>query len=59
MIERKVLRCGVCGLPFATIQNGVLMVESKHNGDKHTNVITLAELEKLLREYKESQKAAA
>lgn len=51
----KPLRCAKCGLPWATIQNGVLMVESKHNGDKHTNVITLAELVKLLQEWQKSQ----
>lgn len=39
-----VLKCSCCDLPFATIQRGVLMVNSRHHGDKHVNVITLAEL---------------
>jgi hypothetical protein len=37
-----------CGLPFAHIQRDVLVVLSRHNGDKHVNVITLAEIKKLL-----------
>lgn len=42
-----VLRCGQCGLPWAKISNGVLVVESRHHGDRHVNVISLAELERL------------
>jgi hypothetical protein len=39
-----VLRCGQCGLPWAKICNGVLVVESRHHGDRHVNVISLEEL---------------
>jgi hypothetical protein len=38
------LRCSKCGLPFARVQNGVLIVESKHRGETHVNVIPLAHL---------------
>lgn len=45
------LTCACCHLPFATIQrNGVglvLVVQSKHNGATHTNVLTAAQLRKL------------
>ena len=42
-----VLRCGQCGLPWAKISNGVLVVESRHHGDRHVNVISLDELARL------------
>ncbi len=43
-----VLRCTECGLPWAKIVNGVLVVESRHHGEKHTSVIAITELEKLM-----------
>ncbi len=39
-----VLRCGQCGLPWAKVCNGVLLVESRHHGDRHVNAIALEEL---------------
>lgn len=47
------LRCGQCGLPWAKVQNGVLVVESRHHGERHVNVIALAELFKLWQEAQE------
>lgn len=41
-----VLRCTCCGLPFATVQNGVVVIQSKHHGETHTNVVAVAELMK-------------
>lgn len=38
------LRCAVCGLPWATVRGGVLMVESRHGGKVHVNTISLAAL---------------
>lgn len=38
-----VLRCA-CGLPYARIVNGVLIVTSRHHGETHQNVIALADL---------------
>jgi len=36
------LRCS-CGTPWAKIINGCLVVESRHRGEKHTNVLALEE----------------
>lgn len=52
MAEAVVLRCAYCGLPWAKVQNGVLIVESHHHSDKHVNVIPLADL---VRAYEEAQ----
>ncbi len=41
-------QCSCCKLPFARIQNGVLIIESRHHGEKHTNVISLADLIQLI-----------
>lgn len=49
-----VLRCGQCGLPWAKISNGVLVVESRHHGDRHVNAIALPELTRL---WQEAQRA--
>lgn len=48
-----VLKCDCCDLPFATIQRGVLMVNSRHHGDKHVNVIGLRDLIQMLRDLTE------
>lgn len=45
-----VCQCGACTLPFATIQAGVLVILARHNGERHTNVVTLADLERMLKE---------
>jgi hypothetical protein len=44
MSSRRSLICGRCDLPFARIQNGVLVIDSPHRGAMHLNVITLEEL---------------
>ena len=49
-IGGQALRCEQCGLPFARIQNGVLVVESRHHGQVHLNVISLAAIRELLQE---------
>lgn len=46
--ECLVLRCKECGLPFAQIQGGALIIQSVHSGQKHVNVISIAELFKLV-----------
>lgn len=33
--------CGECRLPFAVIENGMLIIQSRHNGVSHRNVIPL------------------
>jgi hypothetical protein len=42
------LTCRTCGRPFARVQNGVLVIESKHGSETHTNVISLTQLRALL-----------
>lgn len=41
---KRVLRCADCGLPWATIQNGCVVVQSVHSGHKHINAISITEL---------------
>ncbi len=41
-------QCGACSLPFGYVQNGVLIIMSKHNGEAHINVLTIDELGRLL-----------
>lgn len=48
MSDRIVLKCK-CGLPWAYLQNGQFVVESKHYGTCHVNRISLAELVELMR----------
>ena len=48
MSDRIVLKCR-CGLPWATVQNGQLVVESRHYGMCHVNRISLAKLVEILR----------
>jgi hypothetical protein len=47
-------QCGACDLPFATVQAGVLVIISRHGGDKHTNVLRLEDVERLLAESKQT-----
>ena len=42
--ERVVLRCVECGLPWAEIQNGSLVVKSRHRGQVHVNAISVCDL---------------
>lgn len=39
-----VLRCEHCGLPWARVQNGCIIVVSTHRGEKHVNAISIAKL---------------
>ncbi len=41
------LRCIICGIPWATIQDGMLIVKARHRGRTHTNRIAIAELVEL------------
>jgi len=36
-----ILRCSECNLPWAKLHNGYLIVESRHHGQKHTNIIAI------------------
>jgi len=44
-----VLRCAICNLPWAKIRNGVLIVESRHHGAVHVNVIAVDEVAQMRR----------
>lgn len=39
-----VLRCACCGLPWATLRDGTLEVQSRHNGKIHLNRIDVETL---------------
>lgn len=48
MTDPQTLKCACCDLPFAVVQRGVLVIQSRHHGQKHSNVITLEELRRML-----------
>jgi hypothetical protein len=50
------LRCATCELPFARVQNGVLIVESRHHGQIHVNTIPIAALMQHHAQLTESEK---
>lgn len=41
------LRCVQCGLSYARLTNGCLVIQSVHHGRKHVNMIHVAELVRL------------
>jgi hypothetical protein len=44
----KSIICACCDLPFAQIQFGRLVVVSKHYTDRHTNGLTVGDLEEII-----------
>jgi hypothetical protein len=48
MTDQAVLKCSCCDLPFAVVQRGVLVIQSRHHGERHVNVLTLEELRRML-----------
>lgn len=46
--EPVVLRCGCCGLPWARLENGALVVESRHSGQVHVNRLSVEALAALV-----------
>jgi hypothetical protein len=42
------LLCACCDLPFARMQFGRLVIQSRHHGDEHTNALDLEELQSIL-----------
>jgi hypothetical protein len=46
--EVKVFLCSCCNLPFAKLQFGRLVIQSRHDGDDHTNALGLEELQSIL-----------
>ena len=43
------LLCEKCKLPFARVVAGALVIESRHHGKKHTNVVSISELVEIAR----------
>ena len=39
-----ILRCSCCNVPWARLENGVLIVEAKHHGERHVNVVPVGDL---------------
>ena len=35
------LRCGECGTPFAHLQNGAIVIKSRHHGKEHVNIVAV------------------
>jgi hypothetical protein len=48
--ETITLRCSCCNLPYAEVKNGVLVIVSRHSGDRHINALALADVERLLKQ---------
>ena len=46
--EIKVFLCSCCNLPFAKLQFGRLVIQSRHHCDDHTNALDLEELQSIL-----------
>ena len=46
--ETRLLLCSCCNLPFAKLQFGRIVIESKHHGYLHTNAVSLDDLENIL-----------
>lgn len=46
--EPVILRCGCCGLPWARLENGALVVESRHSGQVHVNRLSVEALAALV-----------
>jgi hypothetical protein len=44
----QALICACCNLPFARVQFGRLVIQSKHYSDAHTNALTLDDLKELV-----------
>ena len=47
-------QCGACTLPFAYVQNGILMIQSEHYGKAHINVISLEDVRQMIEDARQS-----
>ena len=43
-MARSELRCEDCGTIVAVLENGAVVIESKHHGERHRSVFSLATL---------------
>ena len=46
--EINVFLCSCCNLPFAKLQFGRLVIQSKHHSDNHSNGLDFQDLERIL-----------
>jgi hypothetical protein len=46
--EINVFLCSCCNLPFAKLQFGRLVIQSKHHSDNHSNALGPEDLESIL-----------
>jgi len=46
----ETIRCGKCNTTLATVQNACLVIVQRHHGERHINVIPLADIVKLAAE---------
>jgi hypothetical protein len=46
--EIRVFLCSCCNLPFAKLQFGRLVIQSRHHGDDHTNALDQEDLQSIL-----------
>lgn len=56
--ERGYIKCGDCHQPYARVHDGVLVIESRHGGVKHTNSIRLEDVVQLLQERERQRECA-
>lgn len=49
-VPRVPLRCQCCGLPFGYLQGNVIVIESRHHGTTHVNLIPLVNVPELRQE---------
>ena len=42
--KTQAIRCDLCGLKMAEVQNGHLILRAKHHGETHVKIVALAEL---------------
>lgn len=51
---RNLIRCQECTTPVFEFRNGMFILKARHDGSQHTTVLTLEQLEALIREHRES-----
>ncbi len=44
--------CSTCSTPIASLQGDKIVIESRHHGERHVTVITLAELSEKVQQAK-------
>lgn len=60
MSKQHDLMCSIpkCGCPFARRQDGAIIIESRHHGERHVNILTADILEQWLAEMRPRKEVA-